>query len=303
MTKTYIVDPVSTNSVSFAYQLSQIKIAPVTQVGTLKEALKKLAEQEPFEGTVFTTNHTDRVALYEFIDTIRQTHPKLAVVAIAETLSPEDLRTFLIAGVDQFLVRPFNNQQLKDAVANAARARDLFSEEHTQTVGSQFSTDMEKLTDQIYKISMEGNLTETGQLPEIPPTAKSPILYIDCDRLRGINSLGIRSWMLWMKSLEESGVRRIEFLNMHYYLLQQASHIAGFIPSIGNINSFYLLYWSEVLDDDKEFKIRMGKDYSSKHMKIPKNQVGFSEGNQIVYELDITSEKILKFFQGEIEYI
>jgi hypothetical protein len=242
----------------------------------------------------------DTTALRDFLKYARSKHPDMAVIALSENLSLEQMRSIITTGVDHVLLRPFTLDQLIQKIQAAHSFRSQVLNEKLPAARSAFTSKLEEITDNYYKVVFQGNLIENSVLPTVPEGAKDATLFLDCEHLRGINSIGIRSWMLWFKALQTKGFRNFEFDKLHPPILQQASFVAGFIPAGAIVNSFYLYYWCEEFDEEKEFCIQFGKHYGTTQMKLPKYFVESRDNKIVRFDLDQTALKLVKFYQGEI---
>ena len=83
----------------------------------------------------------------------------------------------------------------------------------------------------------------------------------------------------------------------------RASLTQGFIPENGSVNSFYLSYWCEEFNEEREFKMVRGKEYSTTKMRIPKIREMVENGKKVFYEVDCPTEKLLRFYKGSVDII
>ncbi len=274
------------------------------QFKNFEEARKALSQIPSAEGVIIATIPDGVNSFIDFVQMIRLEHPKLGVIATCESMPFDDMRTLIGAGIDQILIRPFNANQLKDKVEAAVKFRQqVLTESQQISPRDVFRGEIERITDKYYKTILHGWITENCKLPETQPAAKDATMFIDLNLVPGINSIGIRSWLLWLKSLQTKGFSRFEFENIHPPLLNNASMVQGFIPPHGNVNSFYLFYWCEDLSIEKEFKFSRGKDFATDLMKIPRFRDEVIDGKPARFEIDYKVDRVLKFYTGKIDYV
>lgn len=304
MKQAIVVDSDVNHRSSLIHLLSQTEYTSQFQFKTLTDAHNKLLSMTLFAGTLFVTIESEDMPLKEFLNYARSKHPNMPVIAIVDKLSLTQMRALVGAGVDQFLVRPFNITQLIEKIHSAVSFRNqVLNDDLKGSLKNHFSTTFEQVTEHYFKASFLGTLVEHSHLPAVPDKQTRATLFLDCDHLRGINSVGIRSWMLWFKALEAQGFSNFEFDKLRPPLLQQASLVQGFIPKGSVVNSFYLYYFCEELDEEKEFLIQFGKHFGTTQMRLPKSMIEKRGNKDVVFELDQTVVKFLKFYTGDIQIV
>ncbi|MCB0364592.1 MAG: hypothetical protein H6624_08815 [Bdellovibrionaceae bacterium] len=65
-------------------------------------------------------------------------------------------------------------------------------------------------------------------------------LTIDFEKVTFINSVGVKTWLDWIKSLPESMI--LHFTNCTPLIVNQLNQVTGFIPANGTIESFFIPY-------------------------------------------------------------
>jgi CheY-like chemotaxis protein len=304
MKQAIVVDSNTNHRSSLMHQLSQTEYSSNFQFKTLIEAQNKLLSLTLFSGMLFLTIENEASNLHEFLTYARSKHPNMPVVAVLDSVSLPQMRALIGAGVDQLLLRPFTLPQLLQKIQAAEGFRNqVLNDELKGSPKNTFHSTMELINEKYFKASFLGTLVENSELPSIPEKAREATLFLDCDHLRGINSVGIRSWMLWFKALESQGFKSFEFDKLRPPLLQQASLVQGFIPKVSVVNSFYLYYWCEEIDEEKEFLISFGKHYGTTQMKLPKLMTEKRGQREVHFELDPSVVKFLKFYSGQIEIV
>lgn len=301
MKETFVVDPVVSNRANLIHQLSTFDSNLLMQYPNLLEAQNSLLSATNPPELIFVSLNVEIQQISDFLEVLRTKSDDTSVIVIGDNVTINDMRTLVQMGVDQILVRPFNANQLKEKIASAKNFRMQINRENImKPKSSHFKVIVDPLTDRFTKITLSGWLAENANLPELKATQKDSALFIDCDRLRGINSIGIRSWILWLKLLMANGYMRFELENLRSNFLQQAALVVGILPDSAHVNSFYLRYWSQAICVEKEFKIARGKNYASDQMVIPKFQEEMINYEKVIYELDEPIERLLRFYKGKI---
>lgn len=286
------------------HQLSQCEFSSTFQYKSLAEAHNKLMGLTLFSGVLLCALDGEVPGLHDFLKFARSKHPNLSFIAIVDSVSLSQMRTLVGSGIDHVLLRPFNVSQLLEKIRAAQAFRNqVLSDPYQTPEKASFNATIERMTDQFFKVSLRGSLVENAELPTIPFKAAQSTLFIDCDHLTGVNSIGIRSWVLWFKQLAEQGVVHFEFDNLHPPILQQTSFVQGFIPESAVVNSFFLYYWCEELQEEKEFRFVYGKNYGSQHMRLPQFQIELRGEKKLNFAIHESAKKMLRFFKGTIEIV
>lgn len=300
-----VVDPNNASRSSLIHQLSFITKDSILQFSDLESARRHLLPEKPaFTGTVFLTFTESDETIINFMHHLRKVHPEAAVILISASISLDEMRSLVHLGVDQILLHPFNVNQVKEKLLSATTfRRQVLNENLAKPSTTHFETRVGEIAPKYYRAALSGWLGENCVLPNVQPASADATLFVDCDQLKGINSVGVRSWVLWLKALSQNGFIRFEFENLRPPILQQASFIQGFIPDTGTVNSFYLYYWSDEIGDEKDFKVSRGKEFVNEQMKLPKFREEELNGSKIKYEIDPGILKFLKFYKGRIELV
>lgn len=294
---TVIIDPNEGNRGSLGTQLSSLGISPVQRYQNISEALKAMGTAK----CLAFISASDSYDLAHFVAASRQANKENSVIAVTSIVTAESMRDWIQLGIDQVLVRPFSAKQLEEKIKGAQQFRmQVIKEEATKPKTTDFEVSVKELTSKFYRASITGWISEKANLPKITPTEKEATLFIDTNHLRGINSIGIRLWILWFKILETEGFTRFEFENLTPPLMRHASLIKSFLPTDSSVNSFYLNYWSSDIQAEIEFRFVRGKDFSTDQMRIPRYRHEKVNGDEVTYVLDESSETQLSFYKGKI---
>jgi hypothetical protein len=231
---------------------------------------------------------------------VRTLNPNAYSVVCAELVDMDSLRSLIQKGVSQILMPPYSESALSTKMKSAEIfQKKLIEEAKALPTGVGFETWHEAFTENVYTVSLIGWLGDNHDLPKILPEKKDATLLIDCEGLKGINSIGIRAWLLWMKELKGNGFSEIMLRNVHSFFLAHLRTISNLIPENGQIESFYLYYYNEEFDVEKEFKFSVGVNFDSEKLHLPSSIESTHENRTLVFELDDQAKNSLSFYKGK----
>ena len=119
------------------------------------------------------------------------------------------------------------------------------------------------------------------------------IVKIFFQNVKYINSLGVREWVKWINTNQNSKIRLYECPRS---IIDQVNMFSGFFPSNALVLSFYVPYHSEQTDETKNILFRYGKEfYDGGKLELP--QVLDSKG--LAMNLDIFPEKYFNFLKSK----
>jgi hypothetical protein len=116
-------------------------------------------------------------------------------------------------------------------------------------------------------------------------------LRLDLSGIKSINSCGIRDWIKWLSS---SAAQAVVFHDCPKVIVDQINMVQGFLPANGRVTSFYVPYFCEETDEEKQVLFRLGTEYAEDG-GISAPEVLDSSGNGM--EMDIVESKYFKFLQ------
>lgn len=117
-------------------------------------------------------------------------------------------------------------------------------------------------------------------------------LHINLKDLISINSSGIREWVVQMTKRKAAAIYLYECTKP---LIDQANMVKDFIPANARIMSFYVPYYNEGNESEKNILFVYNKDYTSDQL-MPLKPVFDDKGNEM--ELDVSEAKYFKFIKG-----
>ena len=142
------------------------------------------------------------------------------------------------------------------------------------------------------KVALIGAIDETfsQSSPQIP---KAVNIEFNLQGLKSINSTGIREWIKYSSSLAGS---TITFINCPKVFIDQVNMVQGFIPKGSKITSFFVPYYNEDSDTEKNVLFTYGKEFSDATVVKPPTDIKDDAG--AVMEIDIIESKYFKFIKG-----
>lgn len=128
-------------------------------------------------------------------------------------------------------------------------------------------------------LKFSGAIDESTAFPNIVDCEK---LVIDLDELTRINSMGIRVWLIWMRSLAH--LPHIELENCRGVFIRQVELIRSIIPENAVVMSFYVPLFDVTTGESSESKMVRGADFDEHGYRVPK--IFSSKGT--LMELDVS---------------
>lgn len=146
----------------------------------------------------------------------------------------------------------------------------------------------------IAKLEFSGNLANDEFSLHAHNFDSSTEVQLVLNNLRGINSLGVRAFINWHKSLS---YKEITLIDAPKCFIDQANMVEGFIPARCKLKSFFVPYYSENTDEESNILFEKGINY----FKI-ENQWKFSfpevlDGDRFPMEMDIQPERYFHFLK------
>lgn len=149
--------------------------------------------------------------------------------------------------------------------------------------------------DSSLKLEFSGNIDENSSFPP-PETLYTKNLILDLNDVQMINSLGVRAWTRWMKSLP---TKVITLKNCTPPIVQQINIVAGFLPQTATIESFFVPYYCESCDTESILLMTKNVDFTPKTTEADtmikiKNSVPCNNCNED-REIDALKDKYFAF--------
>ncbi len=141
-------------------------------------------------------------------------------------------------------------------------------------------------------LEVKGNVDEDSNFTP-PDLGSSTDVVLDLDGVTAINSVGIREWIKWIKTMpssEKLSVRRCPKI-----IVDQINMVAGFLPAGTVVESFYVPYYADSSGSEKMVLFENGKEFKGPDVNAPA-EVKDDSGE--VMEMDVIEAKYFKFLKN-----
>lgn len=136
-----------------------------------------------------------------------------------------------------------------------------------------------------------GQIDEEAQFP--PAQGGTAPLVIDLKEVTAINSIGIRSWIMWFEAIKGTP---IQFLNCPKALVMQMNMVEGFLPESAEVLTMEVPFFCEECDREMEVLFTVGKEIRVVGDEI---KLDFKAeelcGAECEIELDVNEKKFFRF--------
>lgn len=156
---------------------------------------------------------------------------------------------------------------------------------------SKFSMNSSQPEAGVLRIEITGQLDEDAIFEEQSLGAADKIV-IDLEKVKSINSCGIREWIKWIRSAKTDVP--IELFNCPKVVVDQINMVAGFLPDNGVVRSFYVPFFCEDSGTEKMVLFEKDKQFDDTGLKSIE-VVKDDEGNEM--EMDVIEAKYFKFLK------
>lgn len=141
-------------------------------------------------------------------------------------------------------------------------------------------------------LEVKGNVDEDASF-QPPDLGSNTTVVLDLEGVTAINSVGIREWIKWVKTMPSSvalSVRRCPKI-----IVDQINMVAGFLPSGTTIESFYVPYYADTSGTEKMVLFENGKEFKGGEVFAP-GEVKDDSGETM--EMDVIEAKYFKFLKN-----
>lgn len=139
-------------------------------------------------------------------------------------------------------------------------------------------------------IVLSGSLNENVVFGDYPLEGFKKITF-NLSGVVAINSIGIREWLKWFSQV---GDAKIEFNACPKVLIEQFNMIDSVKPKAALIVSFYVPYYNEEKNIEKNILFVRGKDFDENGVKV-ESVISDGEGGQL--EIDVIADKYFQFLK------
>lgn len=141
-------------------------------------------------------------------------------------------------------------------------------------------------------LEVKGSVDEDANFAP-PDLGSASAVILDLDGVTAINSVGIREWIKWVKTMPSSialSVRKCPKI-----IVDQINMVAGFLPSGTTVESFYVPYFSDASGSEKMVLFENGKEFKGGEV-FPPAEVTDDSGAAM--EMDVIEAKYFKFLKN-----
>jgi anti-anti-sigma regulatory factor len=141
-------------------------------------------------------------------------------------------------------------------------------------------------------LELSGNVDEDANfLP--PDIGASTDIVLDLEGITAINSVGIREWIKWIKSIPTNGTLTVR--KCPKIVVDQINMVSGFLPPAAKIESFFVPYYSDSSGTEKMILFLNGKEFKDGEVHAPP-EVKDEAGENM--EMDVIEAKYFKFLKN-----
>lgn len=108
------------------------------------------------------------------------------------------------------------------------------------------------------KLTFVGDINENADFSTVNLGAAKE-LVLDMGGIRMLNSVGLRSWLLWIKSFANNC--SLVFTNCPRHVVDQMNILDGFLPLSARVETFFVPYYCENCDKTENILAHRGKDF------------------------------------------
>lgn len=118
-------------------------------------------------------------------------------------------------------------------------------------------------------IEISGQIDEHANFSPIQSGKEVPLIF-DLEGITRINSVGIRTWMVWFA--KNAVGRSVTFRNCPKVVVDQFNMVANFLPKNAKVESFYVPYFCESCSHEARVLLKAGVDFNQ---SSPGNESSF----------------------------
>jgi len=139
------------------------------------------------------------------------------------------------------------------------------------------------------QIIVRGMVNEKAEFPKIPPV---PELYIDLEKVEGLNSTGTRNWCFWVRQIPSP--TQIYLEKCPILFVKAFNQISGALPSNASVQSFFVPFIADESGERKDILFVRDENFSdSSSLQIP---VVFDSGGKLM-EMDVLQQSYFEFLK------
>lgn len=139
-------------------------------------------------------------------------------------------------------------------------------------------------------LNLAGNIDEDTDFSQINLAGSSEV-EIDLEKVKSINSCGIREWIKWLGTVPQA---KFYFSNCPKVIVDQINLVDGFLPKTSKVVSFYVPYYNDDEGSEKNVLFKYGAEFTEGQVKPPA-KVQDEAGNEM--EMDVIEAKYFAFIK------
>ena len=158
-----------------------------------------------------------------------------------------------------------------------------------------FSKDVSQRT---ANLKFEGSIDEDSEFPTIGESEVDQIV-IDLKGVKGINSVGIREWMNWIRPLATGA--QVTLVAAPKPMVFQFNMVDGFVPNKAKVISFFVPFFCETCDKEQEILFTVGKDVvvqnGNVNITFDPKAANICDSSNCAVEMDVSLAKYFQFLK------
>lgn len=154
-----------------------------------------------------------------------------------------------------------------------------------------FSID-KRLEDNKVVLELKGGVDEDANFTA-PDLGGQSNVVIDLSGVTAINSVGIREWIKWTKTIPSSV--KLSVRKCPKIIVDQINMVAGFLPQGTTVESFFVPYYADSSGNEKMVLFENGKEFKGEEVFLP-SEVKDESGE--LMEMDVIEAKYFKFLKN-----
>ena len=143
----------------------------------------------------------------------------------------------------------------------------------------------------LFKVLVTGTIDEDTDFRPYDLAGASTV-EMNLDGIKSINSCGIREWIKWIKTAPQS---KFIYRKCPKAIVDQINMVSGFLPENGQVESFFVPYYSEASDSEKMVLFTSGKEFKGAEIFPPEEVKDDTKGD--IMEMDVIEAKYFKFLK------
>ncbi len=141
-------------------------------------------------------------------------------------------------------------------------------------------------------LEVTGNIDEDSNF-QPPDVGGAASVILDLDKVTAINSVGIREWIKWVKTMPAAA--KLSVRRCPKIIVDQINMVAGFLPPGTTVESFYVPYYADGSGEEKMVLFNNGTEFKNGEIFAPAE---VKDGSGEAMEMDVIEAKYFKFLKN-----